>query len=799
MTENTFPGLEYSKSAALSKVANEFTDSFTEQSDSLEFALCLLLNSLVTVYLKSGEICKGVLSQISKSGPLCIILEFASVSEVEVPENSPPKAQTRPFEKLLIPNDYILDVETDVDLDFCSQIKTISNKFTTDAEISGIESVKARELYRWNPDKFDQDINSTSPIGDGAVLSSTSLYDSDIFQLKADTHDKDWDQFAANEKLFGIKSDFNEDIYTTKIDKTRSDYKKREQEAIKIANEIINAPATSFHILEERSMVSVSDEIDEEDRYGAVIREQSTTGKYVPPYLRTKSNSSQISSANLSQDTNADIVQLNIPKSKHTESKESGGASSYINQSVTPKDNTKFPDPCIAKSTLNSDGIFGANLNEDLLSRNHSGVALKSSNGSNQSISNVISNTETKSGSIHTVRAVEALAKLNIKTIKSSPFKLSSNTNIISFEEKKSVSSQKNSEAQKSPSSLSTSVNGKDTSEGSGSSKKNNQGEDSILRPRGKNSKSTSKNVESENLSPATSISNHAKSETPKPAKKLNVNAPSFVPNIKAPVFVPLSKKKPGASKYLQAAPMYKQEAFFFKKKVNKSPLCLWGSFYKFNLTSADTKPSSVSPTWSSNVRLGFLRIFTHQHLMKFGSANEFHNQRLPPSYGAVENKYLPSMPPIDYQMIGYPPAIMQPQPIPYPMPESSIPEYDPQFGNVYVQINSNQVLPPYPIYTNNTHPGQPMMVHMDNPSNLPVPYHPQQINAQPFSGHHGPIPQNIGYNQEVSPLINHTTFNYVPMSSMSSSLSESTGIISTPNLDNQYPQQYAPNPHSGY
>ena len=47
-----------------------------------------------------------------------------------------------------------------------------------------------------------------------------------------------WDQFATNEKLFGVKTDFDENIYTTKLDRSGPNFKEREREAQRIANEI---------------------------------------------------------------------------------------------------------------------------------------------------------------------------------------------------------------------------------------------------------------------------------------------------------------------------------------------------------------------------------------------------------------------------------------------------------------------------------------------------------------------------------------------------------------------------------
>ncbi|EEB97995.1 hypothetical protein MPER_02580, partial [Moniliophthora perniciosa FA553] len=61
-----------------------------------------------------------------------------------------------------------------------------------------------------------------------------------------------WDQFSVNEKLFGINASFDEDLYTTKLDRTAADFKERERKAQRIANEIINSTSSNPHICEER-------------------------------------------------------------------------------------------------------------------------------------------------------------------------------------------------------------------------------------------------------------------------------------------------------------------------------------------------------------------------------------------------------------------------------------------------------------------------------------------------------------------------------------------------------------------
>jgi PAB1-binding protein PBP1 len=63
-----------------------------------------------------------------------------------------------------------------------------------------------------------------------------------------------WDQFAANEQRFGIKTDYDENIYTTAIDKSHPKYKERMAAADKIARDIERSAPTTSHVAEERIM-----------------------------------------------------------------------------------------------------------------------------------------------------------------------------------------------------------------------------------------------------------------------------------------------------------------------------------------------------------------------------------------------------------------------------------------------------------------------------------------------------------------------------------------------------------------
>ncbi|CAE6473507.1 unnamed protein product [Rhizoctonia solani] len=91
-----------------------------------------------------------------------------------------------------------------------------------------------------------------------------------------------WDQFSANEKMFGVVTSFNEEAYTTAIDRNAPDFKEKERKAEQLAKEIMGSTSNNPHIAEERGAVDDSG-MNEEDKYSSVIRGQNA---YIPPGAR---------------------------------------------------------------------------------------------------------------------------------------------------------------------------------------------------------------------------------------------------------------------------------------------------------------------------------------------------------------------------------------------------------------------------------------------------------------------------------------------------------------------------------
>ena len=78
-----------------------------------------------------------------------------------------------------------------------------------------------------------------------------------------------WDQFKANQELFNVNATYDENLYTTELDKSQID-KKKIAEAERLAREIEGTTSSNLHIAEERGHV-VETDYDEEDRYSGVL------------------------------------------------------------------------------------------------------------------------------------------------------------------------------------------------------------------------------------------------------------------------------------------------------------------------------------------------------------------------------------------------------------------------------------------------------------------------------------------------------------------------------------------------
>ncbi|CAG8529763.1 15468_t:CDS:10, partial [Racocetra fulgida] len=199
---------------------------------SVKSSKTLGINVIVTV--KGGIKYQGLLSRACTESELGVVLKCARKVLSKQDEKTIPNGMINEF--IIFARDLMEIYATGVD--FSSSEKTSTER--EDADISGRTEIRERELHKWTPDESGETLKESA--------------------------NASWDQFAANEQLFGLTTDYNEEIYTTKLDRSKADYKERERKAINLANEITR----------ERGYI-VDDQIDEEER---------DPSKYMPPHLR---------------------------------------------------------------------------------------------------------------------------------------------------------------------------------------------------------------------------------------------------------------------------------------------------------------------------------------------------------------------------------------------------------------------------------------------------------------------------------------------------------------------------------
>ncbi|KAK3386554.1 hypothetical protein B0H63DRAFT_137621 [Podospora didyma] len=158
--------------------------------------------------------------------------------------------------------------------------------FRTDNAISNSRPGAERALKPWVPD--------SPPDIDGS--------------LERPGQKGSWDQFAVNENLFGVTTNYHESFYTTTIDKSHPQYKERLAAADKKAREIERSAPVTAHVAEERIMdyvgggTGTDDQRDEEEKYSGVRRQDfpplsKRENVYTPPARRAPTGHSTVKGA----------------------------------------------------------------------------------------------------------------------------------------------------------------------------------------------------------------------------------------------------------------------------------------------------------------------------------------------------------------------------------------------------------------------------------------------------------------------------------------------------------------------
>lgn len=200
-------------------------------------------------------------------------------------------------------------------------------------------ALRERNLQKWEPAEVDTNLT-----------------------LESSGRSNDWDQFATNERMFGVKSNYDETFYTTTINKNDPQYAQRAARAEKIAREIEASSALNSHVREERGGQNATDDAggDEEDKYSGVRREfpslsSGQSNKYTPPARRAPAAQSTVAGAPV----DPAIISSSVarPDSKAAQRTASPAAEKAAVPELTPAaPKAEVPAPVPSQSDTNATG-----------------------------------------------------------------------------------------------------------------------------------------------------------------------------------------------------------------------------------------------------------------------------------------------------------------------------------------------------------------------------------------------------------------------------------------------------------
>ncbi|KAF6152358.1 hypothetical protein GIB67_006012 [Kingdonia uniflora] len=229
--------------------------------DRLVYFTTCLIGHVVEVEVKNGSIFSGIYHAANVEKDFGISLRMARlVKDVSFRgQNIVSEWASKPIPKtLVIPGKDIVQIIAKgayviSEDESTNGLQYERDDIMIDSFISKSHYSEGRELKPWTPDEDDPQCPESE----------------NIFE---DTWNRKWDQFEINETLFGVKSTFNEELYTTKLVKgpqTRA----LEREATRIAKEMEGEETQDIHLAEERGIHLPGDiDVDEETRYSSVFR-----------------------------------------------------------------------------------------------------------------------------------------------------------------------------------------------------------------------------------------------------------------------------------------------------------------------------------------------------------------------------------------------------------------------------------------------------------------------------------------------------------------------------------------------
>lgn len=254
--------------------------------DRLLFLFGSMLGSKVTVRTKSRETFTGIFAGLDeKDTSLIYTLKMTrsstSMMNGTSTERSPRSDQligTGPEHAMNFKAEDVVDLQEQLPAgkDSSPTRKGVTSSFRTDNDIAGKYMARERALQKWTP---GPDSGHEFSLGAPSAAGHPT-----------------WDQFETNQRLFDVGTDFDENLYTTAIDRDHPDIRQQYLRAEKLAKEIERGPAVNAHVAEERGLArSDESELNEEDLYSGVRRtdeeiaplQMGQANAYLPPGRRS--------------------------------------------------------------------------------------------------------------------------------------------------------------------------------------------------------------------------------------------------------------------------------------------------------------------------------------------------------------------------------------------------------------------------------------------------------------------------------------------------------------------------------
>ncbi|KAG2650935.1 polyadenylate-binding protein-interacting protein 4-like isoform X1 [Panicum virgatum] len=249
-----------SSSGGLTGAENGIKLGHTSYSrDRLIYVLTQLIGHHVNVHVKNGSIISGIFHATNSDKDFGVVLKMAQIIKDSSARGQRFGADVvKKPETMIIPARELVQVlAKDVALGGDELPKGPGHDkrkdLLIDSAISRTHYLEERELERWAPDDGDSE-----------------CIELEKYDRKGN---RSWDQFETNAALFGVKSTFNEEIYTTKLERGPH-MRELEKHASRIAREIEGEDTRDIHLAEERGLFLGDDlDHDEEIKYSAVCRD----------------------------------------------------------------------------------------------------------------------------------------------------------------------------------------------------------------------------------------------------------------------------------------------------------------------------------------------------------------------------------------------------------------------------------------------------------------------------------------------------------------------------------------------